>query len=213
MTDALRLSGEYRSSHLQANYQLGSNKEAALVILVHGKAGNRQVMSIFEKAFPEGVNYLYPEADLPDPLGGYSWWLENTAENYQLAASKLDELLSSFIESFELKPQRVIACGFSQGGACLSWLSQERQGLFAQLALICSFYLPHPEVASIYPNTFVYHGLQDQVVTIGRAMEGVNYLVQHQAAVNLVTDLQGHKISARGMKYLKEWVAREVIGN
>ncbi len=205
-----KIQGNIQLSTLSGAYHLYSDSSEDLVLMLHGKAGNRQVMSVFEKSFPPEANFIYPEADIADPIGGFSWWLEQNSENYQLAASKLQKFIDDIILEFRLKPRRIIACGFSQGGACLSWLSQANEGLFSHLIMICSFYLEYPEPLKSYPNTFIYHGLADQVVAVAEANKAVSLLISRQATVTFVADTQAHKISSKGMKALKDWLSREI---
>ncbi len=201
-----KIQGQVELSSLSGSYHLTLGSTEDLILMVHGKAGNRQVMKIFEKSFPSEANFIYPEADLPDPLGGFSWWLDSNNSNFTIAADKLSLFLEETIAKFELRPKRIIACGFSQGGACLSWLAQSKEGLFSHLIMICSFYLQQTNQLSVYPNTFIYHGLSDQVVNVSEAVKAVEFLTARQASVTLVSDLQGHKISSKGMKSLKDWI-------
>lgn len=205
-----KIQGQLDLSTLKGSYHLTPGSKQDLVLMVHGKAGNRQVMTIFERSFMAEANFVYAEADLVDPIGGYSWWLDSSDTNYEIASEKIKVFLEEVILKFALQPRRIIACGFSQGGACLSWLSQSREGIFSHLVMICSFYLKQDKILGSYPSTFIYHGLSDQVVNVAQASKAVEFLTSQATSVTFVSDLQGHKISTKGVKSLRDWLLREL---
>lgn len=197
---------------LEYEYEISFSATAPLILLVHGQAGNKKAMSIFKSAFPVGCNFLMPEAPLADPKGGFSWWLDKEYKNYDQASIALFDFLTFAIKQHDLRPDKVIACGFSQGGAVLSWLSQREPELFTGIALIASFYLlDESTTPSVYPEFFITHGTQDEIVSVSRALDVVFYLVNKGVIVQFVSDLTGHKIGRNGMKAFKFW-AKEQLG-
>ena len=66
-----RESGVYKE--LKAEFRL-RDASAPLLYMVHGRAGNIEVMWAFRRTAPETFSLLSVEAPQPDPVGGYSWW-------------------------------------------------------------------------------------------------------------------------------------------
>ncbi len=196
---------------LKFKYSLDPAKEAPLVYLVHGRAGNYDVMWTFRRCLPEGVSVIAPQAPLLDPIGGFSWWLVRDnwpKEEGVLAAQNLNLFIEQSIEVFELKPRKIILIGFSQGGAILSLCVQERPDFFSGLALLASFCIKHPTSSAMLSGmqVFVGHGSQDEVVSLDKAMRGADFMRSIGGHISLATDDVGHKLGTLGMKSLKEWV-------
>ncbi|NDC37863.1 MAG: hypothetical protein EBZ48_07395, partial [Proteobacteria bacterium] len=96
-----------------------------LVVLVHGRAGNFDVMWTFRRAIPDHFSVLLPQAPLTDPIGGFSWWQvgergkreEGPAQD---AAAMLKRFLADSQAYYGLTPPNTLAAGFSQGAGLLS---------------------------------------------------------------------------------------------
>src|SRR5690554_2491711 len=108
----------------------GFSPESPLVVLVHGKAGHLTIMSIFARYIPEGTAILFVEAPYPDPIGGYSWWLEGNAPK-ESAKFLYEELQSIFLNE-NIRPEVITGVGFSQGGAILSLIVQRDPTFFSK---------------------------------------------------------------------------------
>lgn len=198
-------------------YSLADDSSAPLVVMVHGRAGNFDVMWTFRRCLPEGASIIAPQAPIADPIGGFSWWLVREdwpKEEGVEAARRLNLFIDSTIKKFGLKPKKVIVVGFSQGGAILSLCVQERPEYFSGLALLASFCIKHP--ANVNPMlsglpVFVGHGSKDDVVPLDKAMRGADFLRSIGAHITLVTDEVGHKIGSTAMRSLKDWINQSVL--
>ncbi len=188
-------------------------KTAPLVVLVHGRAGNFDVMWAFKRAMPEGVNFVAPQAPLPD-AGGFSWWeigkpKEEMRESAQRAAETLAVFVNQYIAQSNLAPSRLLLVGFSQGGALISLAIQQETLLVHGAALLASFAIKLPD-SKINCPVFIAHGSNDEVIPLSQSESSRDYLLSCGAKVDFVVDDVGHKVGVNGMKELKAWSDRIV---
>jgi predicted esterase len=180
--------------------------------MVHGRAGNYDVMWTFRRCIPEGTTIIAPQAPLVDPIGGYSWWLVRPdwpKEEAVDAAQHLLGFVDRAISHFAIRPRKIIALGFSQGGAILSLCIQSAPEKFGGLGMLASFAIKHPVIR---PNLegmpiFIGHGSKDEVVPLEKAMRGGDYLRESGGQITLVTDDVGHKLGTGAMRELKDWLS------
>lgn len=219
---ASALRGEGSDLSLRYRYQLHDDRTAPLVVLVHGRAGTFDLMWPFAHSCPRGCSFVAPQADLPDAVlphapQGLSWWLvdsQNLHADAQAAAKKLADFIDEFLERYELQPRRIIALGFSQGGALLSILLQRDPWRFDAAALLASFVIELADgrqardgrQPTTRPPLFMAHGLRDETVPIERARSGAEYLRALGHTVTMVEDDVGHKVGTAGMRELKAWL-------
>lgn len=197
---------------------LTENPSAPLLFLVHGRAGNVDVMWTFKSYFPKGWNIVSMQAPLPDPLGGFSWWqvqnVEVTLEAITDGVRKLDAFINEFISAYGLTPSALFGAGFSQGAASLSYLIQKAPTRFQAVALLAGFIIRERVPLSILetsqqrPEVFMAHGTKDDVVTIERALEGKEYLENLNFPVQFITDDVGHKVGTTGMRGLRDFLQK-----
>src|SRR5262245_26898267 len=83
---------------IQFKYELGPDPGAPLFILVHGRAGNFDLMWTFRRCLPEGVHIFALQAPIPDPIGGYSWWDIADKAGNAAALKSAEARLKKFIE-------------------------------------------------------------------------------------------------------------------
>ncbi len=197
---------------LKHKYVLSSNKDSPVVYLVHGRAGNFDVMWTFRKVISESCSIISVQAPLNDEIGGFSWWdIRSTdAKTDQLSgAETLRNFIRTSINYYNLKPSKTIAIGFSQGGATLSILSQNSPELLSAVAILAGFVIKvdHNEILSDnYPKMFIAHGEEDEIVPIEKAKKGVLYLEEKGFSVLFTSDNVGHKVGVSAMRELKEWI-------
>lgn len=189
--------------------RLAAPSDAPLFLLVHGRAGHRGVMWSFSNCLPVAANVLTPEAFLPDPNdGGCSWWLSGdaTAASVGRARDTLSRFLDASLDHYSLRPQHIVAVGFSQGAALLSVLVQESPQRLAGAALLAGMVIdrPPPSTAPV-TRIFMAHGTRDPVIAIDVARSGAARLVAHGYDVAFHEDDVKHKIGKTGMRELKAW--------
>lgn len=184
-----------------------STPDAPLLFLVHGRAGNKDVMWTFSRSVPEDWGIIAPQAPLNDPIGGFSWWLIDSltrAEDIEHAAKTLRDFILQ--HSNPNHPRALIAAGFSQGAGLLSLLLQREPQLFKGVALLAGFVLKAPSVASAErARIFVGHGTLDKTVSIETALQGAERLRSQGFSVEFHQDPVGHKIGSATMRSLKQF--------
>lgn len=199
-------------------YHLCGKPNAPLVYLVHGRAGNFDVMWTFRRCLPDHCDIIAPQAPLADRVGGYSWWDVESSEGLAAAHGALKALLSfmtSAPQAYMLNPPSMYALGFSQGAGLLSLIIQEYPSLLSAAALLAGFVIPSSAPARVdkYPPVLMLHGSQDTVVPLSKALKGKETLEQRGINITFHQDPVGHKIGAPGMRLLKDWLTEKIAPN
>jgi len=196
-------------SGLHCRARISDKRDAPVVFLVHGRAGNFEVMWAFRRCIPDSFHIIAPQAFLDDPIGGYSWWPINDGRNRAEileAAQKLKAFIPASLSHYGILPQTSLAFGFSQGAGLLSVLLQDDPNLFAGIALLAGFVIQTDNtVRNPKTSIFVAHGSKDATVSIDKARQGATYLTGLGFAVEFHEDEVDHKVGATGMRKLKEW--------
>jgi len=195
-------------------FEPGETAHSPLFILVHGRAGNVRIMSGISRSLPAGSARLFLQAPVPDPIGGFSWWLieDPDADPWQ-ASFALDQILEDIIPRLGIHPRITLGIGFSQGGGVLGMALQRNPRLLQGLALLASFVIrsPEPVPSGAAPEVFIAHGSDDTVVSIEEAEKGERYLTELGWRTTMVIDSVGHKVGVQGMRGLKEWAMRVMV--
>lgn len=216
MTRHESLPNEESAVGLRFLYRTGQSANSPLVVLVHGRAGNRSVMWTFERSIPENCHVVAFEAFLADPIGGWSWWdmtlPGSKREPIMLAAARLTRAIESFNRIYSLKPERVIGMGFSQGSILLSAVALQGFVEFNGIAVLAgSVFRPDtPLNLDRVPAVFVAHGTDDQTIPVSKARQGVEALKGLGVPVQYVEEDVGHKVGIQGTRALKVWVGEMV---
>jgi predicted esterase len=201
------------------------------VVLVHGRAGNEALMWVFSKCidFLDPIVFA-PRAILADKIGGYSWWEvddapgaavnENVPSNSPNAGwdklnpsiNALELAVESLPAMYGVDPKKIIAIGFSQGGALISSLSLKRPELFKGVAILASF-IPnivrekYVEVNfSKLPAYFMSHGTEDEIIPFEKALLTKEFIAMKAKDFIFHSDKVTHKISSSGIKGLAAWI-------
>lgn len=201
-----------------------------LVVLVHGRAGDARVKWVFSKYFRQkSAVIVSPQGFLNDPLGGFSWWpveskgAKASAEDLLPAAQKLSHFIAVISTAYFIDPAKVFVSGFSQGAALASFLSLKNPELFSDVAILCGtipgvvrddpqeFGVNPERIRGNLPQYFIFHGLQDKILSVQNAVESRNFLSKLDAKVTYFDEAVGHKVGAKGMKAFGEWVASREI--
>ena len=195
----------------------GDTRHAPIVYLVHGRAGNVEVMRTFRRCIPDGWTVIAVQAPLADVHdGGWSWWDIHTASlDLKAQFHHAEEVLGTFFtraQSFySLEPLHLAAVGFSQGAELVSRLVMVSPTLFQGVALLAGrvspFRLPLPNGARQLCRILICHGSEDTVISIAEAREGMAFLQSNAFPVQFVEDATGHKVGSKGMTALREFLA------
>ena len=199
---------------LQFSFRQGETPSVPLFVLIHGRAGNRDVMWLFERALPKDAAIVSFQAPQIDPIGGFSWW-DVTVSGASLrfapsACALVAQALSRFLKHFELTPRKSIALGFSQGAALLSVGAQTGALCFDGFGLLAGFVVPvevdqEREIPRV--PILIAHGTKDEVVPVEKAREGRDALLGQGFPVSYVEDDVGHKVGVGATKELTRWLS------
>jgi phospholipase/carboxylesterase len=202
---------------LPFTFREAGDASAPLFVLIHGRAGNRDVMWLFERALPKDAAIVSFQAPQIDPIGGFSWWDVSTpgaSHRFAPAACALvARALAQFLKHFELSPKKSIALGFSQGAALLSVGAQLGTLHFDGFALLAGFVVPMEQ--SAIPGglevrkvpILIAHGTKDDVVPVEKAREGRDTLLAQGFPVSYVEDEVGHKVGVGATRELSRWLS------
>lgn len=200
-------------------YRKGRDSTSPLVVLVHGRAGNRSVMWTFERSIPSEAHVVAFEAFIPDSIGGWSWWNMDGSqhvgdEEIDCAASRLTSAYNAFISHYGLTPSKVVGMGFSQGSILLSYVGLRSDVSFDGIAILAG-QVPGIAVSqggNVRTEFLVSHGTQDEILSVEKAREGVVALKNLGLHVEYIEEDVGHKVGIQGTRALKTWLLR-VLGN
>ena len=225
-------STESENNNLGLKYRLylPEVKSNKCLLLVHGRAGNSNVMWIFTKALKDKrCTIIAPQAFEEDEIGGYSWWEiggnKDKSGDVLINESYLSESVSKlekFIENIKIEYQvdEIIAFGFSQGAGLISSLAVKNPKLFSSIAMLSGF-LPTPARYQLktnnlelgkseekLPNIFMFHGSKDEIIKFERAKKDAEVLSKYSKSFKFIQDDVGHKVSSTGIKELGNWMEK-----
>lgn len=193
-------------------HRVGPDPAGALVVLVHGRAGNAQVMWAFDRLIPVSATVVSFEAFMPDPLGGFSWWLMESSEPVRPrileARDRLCLAIERYIESKGLRPSKVAALGFSQGSVLLSAAILTGKVHLDGLAILAGVAYESAETPHVLgaPSVLIAHGTHDEVLPVERARASAERLRALGLPVTYVEEDVGHKVGVQGTRAMREWL-------
>lgn len=203
----------------------GQSEWSPLVVLLHGRCGTVDSMSIFCRTVPAEWGLLILQAPDPDPLGDFSWWPVSDDCTYsgdrspmKSAWKLVDNTIGRACEFYGWAPERMYGVGFSQGGALLSIPAQLSPRYFNGIAFLATLVI-RVEEDDVAPSEqfvdcelFWAHGAEDPVITVARAKEDFLYLKELGYTGSIIEDPVGHKIGREGMRELKSWFSGRADG-
>jgi len=197
--------------------RIGPAPDAPLIILVHGRAGNYDVMWTFRRAIGDAWNAIAPQAPVVDPIGGNSWWevkegSRGEPDAMQAAATQLTAFMVRAISTYRLTPRTVLALGFSQGAGIISIVLQRPAQPFTAVGLLAGFVIKNANAKTNSAGKLnpcpiqMCHGERDEVVPYDLAVKGAEHLRTLGFSVTIASDPVGHKIGPAGVRALKAFL-------
>ena len=192
---------------------------APILLLVHGRTGDENVMWIFTRNLAGRFWLLAPRAPLNEQSGGYSWLphLQGTWPEIDEFRQPADEVLAALPEwaSAAGVPAETVAkpihlMGFSQGAALSYAITAYHPERVGQVAALAGF-LPSYQQSELWESAFkgrkVYlaHGSRDEIVPVTMAHTAVRALQAAGADVTFCESDSGHKLSLNCLRGLEDF--------
>jgi phospholipase/carboxylesterase len=195
---------------------LAPGRRAPAIVMLHGLLGNEQVMSIFDRLVPPGVMIVAPRAPFGAGGDSFEWYgRDDAARSFEQGLGALRDFVRALPEAYPMDAGQVLLMGFSQGAAMsFALLLSEPQSARAVAAM--AGFLPGPARPWLRPGRlsgkaiFIAHGRDDVTVPLARAQAARDDLRAAGAEVVYHEYDTGHKMNARGMAALRQWLGVQV---
>lgn len=183
-----------------------SPSESQILLMIHGWTGDENSMQIFQRDISPNFLIIAPRGIIPAPEGGYGWighrpGREATLHAFIEPAQALRRLVHQIQQEYLVKNKSINLMGFSQGAALSLAYSLLYPEEVQKVAVLSGFmpylpekYQPSPSLKDI--SFFIAHGFQDDIVSIQRAYELVEFLHKAGAKVKFCESPVGHRISS-----------------
>jgi phospholipase/carboxylesterase len=184
-------------------------------VLIHGRAGNEDVMWVFARTIPENWLIVAPRAIKVDPDGGYSWHPRQpdawpSLNQFEEAVTAVSHFIQALPSLYQADPNRIYLMGFSQGAALALATAIRQPGLVQGIAGLVGFVPEESETALAAAPLknlpiFMAVGTQDERIPTERARQGAEILKTAAAQLDYHEYDTGHKLNAQGLGDLTEW--------
>jgi phospholipase/carboxylesterase len=185
-------------------------------VLIHGHAGNEDVMWIFARTLPKNWLLIAPRAIKDGGAdGGYSWYPRQldvwpTLNEFDEAVTAVTHFIHALPHLYKADPDRIYLMGFSQGAA-LAYATAIRQPSLVQGIAGLVGFVPEEAEAALDADPlqdlpiFMAVGAQDERIPTARARQGAKVLKTAAAQLEYHEYDTGHKLNAQGMRDLTTW--------
>ncbi|MGH7847038.1 MAG: alpha/beta hydrolase [Candidatus Binatia bacterium] len=169
---------------------------------------------------------ICPQGTIEVPIGpdaiGYGWFPLRLGGSPNIAAflsaeEAVRDFLDQSMKRYPIDSKKLVALGFSQGGALAYALGLKRPERFAAVVAI-STWLPEELLdrdllteAKDKPAILVQHGSRDDLVDVNRARQSVEKLRELRLPVTYREYDIGHEISAGSLGDLSVWLEGKVL--
>jgi phospholipase/carboxylesterase len=195
--------------------QTAANGPHPTVVMIHGRAGNEDVMWVFARALPPGWLVVAPRALKDDPDGGYSWHPPQADEWPELplfdeAVAAVHRFIQALPDLYQADLNRLYLMGFSQGAAVAYATALHHPGLAQGIAGLVGFVPTETDAAvanaplQMLP-VFMAAGREDERIPLNVSQQAAEVMRAAGAEVEYHEYDTGHKLNAQGMRDLKAW--------
>ncbi|MEI6748716.1 MAG: esterase [Bacteroidota bacterium] len=195
-----------------------------VLYLLHGLGSNEQDLFSFAEHLP--ANFLVISVRAPYTIGldSYSWYHVDFTSGDPIInrkeADKSRNMLIQFIalmqQEYQFDPNQVFLCGFSQGAIMSYSIGLTRPDLIKGIALM-SGRLPDETKSFVATDeklknlaVFISHGIDDAVLPIQYAREGLEYLQTRNIKPTYKEYPAGHTINKEMLTDLVDWLNKIV---
>ncbi|MCB9422303.1 MAG: dienelactone hydrolase family protein [Ardenticatenaceae bacterium] len=191
------------------------------VVMLHGRAGNEDVMWVFAKTIPSDWLIIAPRAIEIDPDGGFSWRLRAqdewpTLDQFDEAVTAVTQFIHALPNLYNADPAHIYLMGFSQGAAVSYAVAMRNPGLVQGIAGLvgfiptrCDSALDASPLADL--PIFMAVGKRDPLIPPERAAGCAQTLVMAGSNLEYHEYDTGHKLNHTGMQDLTSWWAERSL--
>lgn len=182
-------------------------------VLLHGRAGNEDVMWVFARAIPADWLIVAPRAITPDPDGGYAWHPRKRDEwpnlsMFAAGVTTLHRFVQALPSLYGADLSQLYLMGFSQGAALAYAFALQYPALVKGVAGLVGFVPTNTEAANAPLSGLPIHvsiGTQDETIPLPIARQSADILRRAGAELDYHEYATGHKLNSDGMRDLKQW--------
>ena len=191
-----------------------------LLVMLHGWTGDENSMWVFARNFSEDRHWIIaPRAPHAADPQGFSWrphqpinFGRPSLEILLPSAEALIRLADEYSASVGVEAGQFDVIGFSQGGAMVNVLGMLFPNRIRKMGVLAGFV---PSGLETYVDkraldgkrAFVAHGTLDELVPIDRARASMELMEKAGASIIYCEDEVGHKLSAKRLRALEEYLA------
>ncbi|HEU0022080.1 MAG TPA: alpha/beta hydrolase-fold protein [Dehalococcoidia bacterium] len=201
------------------NYQ--PDGDYPMVVMIHGYASSMQEIARLAPSISRaGYIYACPNAPISFPVRSgkiaYGWSSPGSSpaeveEEEAAAAERLEPFFAEVTERYQVKPQRILLMGFSQGGSLSLRCGLPRPDTFAGVASL-SGYLPEASalrerlpVQRTQP-IFIAHGINDQYIPLRDAQTARAFLESQEYSPTYNEYPMRHEVGQVVLEDLVPWI-------
>jgi phospholipase/carboxylesterase len=183
--------------------------------MLHGRAGNEDVMWIFARAVPEDWLLVAPRAIKKDPAGGYSWRIRERDEwptlvQFDVPVGAVVDFVQALPDLYNADLENVCLMGFSQGAATAYAVAMRHPGLVRGIAGLVGFVpMECDDLLAAEPleglPIFMAVGKQDPRIPYSRSLACAHTLQMVGADLSYHEYEMEHRLNTRAMRDLEAW--------
>ena len=197
------------------------------IVAMHGRGANAlDLLGLAPHICNGRFLVICPQAPHEVSIGpgatGYAWYSSAIPGNPDVEAllsvrDQLKEFVDACLGSFQIEPHKLVALGFSQGGAMAYCLALDQPKRFAALVAMSSRLSPGlldrtPSASSAQGlPTLIQHGTNDQTIEVARGREATDALSRLNIPVTYQEYPMGHEISPRTLSDLSDWLEQKIL--
>jgi phospholipase/carboxylesterase len=183
-------------------------------VLLHGHAGNEDVMWVFARTLPKNWLLIAPRAISTSAEGGYTWHprqLDNwpSLSEFDEAVTAVTHFIHALPHLYQANPQQIYLMGFSQGAALAYATAIHQPNLVQGIAALVGFMPEGTDAAPLKGlPAFMAVGKQDEQIPYELAQQCATILQTAEAQLDYHEYDTGHKLNAQGVRDLTAWWER-----
>ncbi|VAW31417.1 hypothetical protein MNBD_CHLOROFLEXI01-4734 [hydrothermal vent metagenome] len=185
------------------------------VLMIHGRWGTEDVMSIFRQTIPEEWLIVAPRGIVQEENGRFSWHPRQqdewpTLAMFETAVATIIQFIYSLPSLYNADLNQIYLMGFSQGAATSLATAIHDPELVKGIASLVGFM---PREAAVAIETarlaelpvFMAAGTKDERIPLSIARESGKAVRAAGAFLEYREYETGHKLNGAGMRDLKQW--------